>query len=274
MTTIFRIGEFSKLTQVSVRMLRYYDETELLKPAQIDKFTGYRLYSVEQIPTLNKIVFLRDTGFSVAEIATALNQWDNEFIKKQLQNKSAEIECAIQSEREKQLKIEKAIKDIEQEKISIHYNFSIKHIPAYQVISLRKVICDYFAEGQLWEELSNYIKAEHINTTHNNFAIYHDQEYKEADVDVEVCTVVDSPHTDKYGFTYRITEPVETMACTMVYGAFENIAGAYLSFANWLQQHSQYDMSGQNRQIVHRGPWNEENPDEYLTEIQIPVKNR
>jgi len=54
---MFRIGEFSKLTQVSIRMLRYYDETGLLKPAQIDKFTGYRLYSVDQIPTLHRIVF-------------------------------------------------------------------------------------------------------------------------------------------------------------------------------------------------------------------------
>jgi DNA-binding transcriptional MerR regulator/effector-binding domain-containing protein len=271
---MFRIGEFSKLTQVSIRMLRYYDEAELLKPAQIDKFTGYRLYSVEQIPILNRIVFLRDTGFNVAEIAAALNQWDDESIKKQLQNKSVEIKCEIQAERKKQLKIEKALKEIEHEKLSIHYNFSIKHVPSYQVISLRKVISDYFAEGQLWEELSNFIKVEHISTINNNFAIYHDQEYKEADVDVEVCTVVENPCVNKAGFTYRNTERIETMACTMVYGAFENIAGAYLSFANWLQQHNQFDMTGQNRQIVHRGPWNEENQDKYLTEIQIPVKNR
>ena len=57
---MFRIGEFSKLTQVSVRMLRYYDEMELLKPAKVDKWTGHRLYSVEQIPHLNKILYLRD----------------------------------------------------------------------------------------------------------------------------------------------------------------------------------------------------------------------
>lgn len=47
---MFKIGEFSKLTQVSIRMLRYYDENNLLKPAKTDPFTGYRLYSVEQIP--------------------------------------------------------------------------------------------------------------------------------------------------------------------------------------------------------------------------------
>ena len=62
---MFRIGEFSKLTQVSIRMLRYYDEVGLLKPAKIDSLTNYRLYSTEQVLLLNRIVFLRDLGFSV-----------------------------------------------------------------------------------------------------------------------------------------------------------------------------------------------------------------
>ena len=57
---MFRIGEFSKLTQVSIRMLRYYDEVGILKPAEVDKWTRHRLYSVEQIPRLNKILYLRD----------------------------------------------------------------------------------------------------------------------------------------------------------------------------------------------------------------------
>ena len=51
---MFKIGEFSKLTQVSTRMLRYYDETGLLKPAKVDSLTGYRMYSAEQISTLNR----------------------------------------------------------------------------------------------------------------------------------------------------------------------------------------------------------------------------
>ncbi|MDB2130906.1 MerR family transcriptional regulator, partial [Enterocloster clostridioformis] len=56
---MFKIGGFSKLTQVSTRMLRYYDETGLLKPAKIDSLTGYRMYSAEQISTLNRIIYLR-----------------------------------------------------------------------------------------------------------------------------------------------------------------------------------------------------------------------
>lgn len=153
---MFEIGELSKLTQVSIRMLRYYDETGLLKPAQIDKFSGYRLYSTEQIPTLNKIVFLRDIGFNVAEIGVALKDWENNFTTDQLENKRMEIETLIQSERDNLSKIEMAKKDIQQRKIAIHTNVSIKSVPSYQVLSLRRTIPDYFAEGQLWGEISGF----------------------------------------------------------------------------------------------------------------------
>ena len=60
---MFRIGEFSRLTQVTVRMLRYYDETGLLRPAMVDPRTGYRLYETRQIPRLNQIIYLRGQRF-------------------------------------------------------------------------------------------------------------------------------------------------------------------------------------------------------------------
>ena len=96
---MFRIGEFSKLTQVSVRMLRYYDETGILTLAEVDKWTGHRLYSVEQIPRLNKILYLRDSGLNVSEIALALKK-DEQSLLTQLDKKRMEIENAIQAEQD------------------------------------------------------------------------------------------------------------------------------------------------------------------------------
>lgn len=69
---MFKIGEFSRLTQISIRMLRYYDEMGLLKPEYIDKSSGYRYYSVNQIPHLQKIALLRDLDFTVKEIKEGL----------------------------------------------------------------------------------------------------------------------------------------------------------------------------------------------------------
>jgi DNA-binding transcriptional MerR regulator len=72
--SMFKIGDFSKLSRVSVKTLRYYDEVGLLKPIQIDRFTGYRFYSVDQLPRLNRILALKDLGFSLEQIGRLLDE--------------------------------------------------------------------------------------------------------------------------------------------------------------------------------------------------------
>ncbi|RCX16555.1 MerR family transcriptional regulator [Anaerobacterium chartisolvens] len=200
---MFKIGEFSKLTQVSIRMLRYYDETGLLKPAKTDKFTNYRLYSAEQIDVLNKIVFLRDLGFNVAEIAAAMKHWDDGFITDRLENKRLEIEGEIKAAQDKLFKIELAKRDIRQQRIATHYNVSIKSIPSCQVLSLRRIVCDYYAEGELWEEMSAFADKNGIPISNSTFTIYHDTDYRETDVDIEICAPVSRTEKDMCGFTYR-----------------------------------------------------------------------
>ena len=269
---MFRIGEFSKLTQVSIRMLRYYDEAGILKPAEVDKWTGHRLYSVEQILRLNKILYLRDSGLNVTEIALALTM-DEQSLLAQLDKKHIDIENAIQAEREKLRKIELAKNEIQGGKGELHYNISVKSIPAYQVLSLRKVVPTYYSEGDLWKELSAFAGAQKIEITGNTFSIYHDTEFRETDVDIELCAQVKKMEKAKEPFCFRMTEPVPHMACTMVYGDFANIKGAHLAFAEWLQKNSEYKMSNPMRQIVHRGPWNENDPEKYLIELQIPLEH-
>ena len=84
---MLKIGEFSKLTNISVRMLHHYDEIGLLKPIKIDAQNGYRLYSVSQIPDLQKIVMLRDLHFQISEIQSALHDWSKETLIKKMKCK-------------------------------------------------------------------------------------------------------------------------------------------------------------------------------------------
>lgn len=242
---MFRIGEFSKLTQVSIRMLRYYDEVGLLTPAEVDKWTGHRLYSVEQIPRLNKILYLRDSGLNVSEIALALTM-DEQSLLAQLNKKRIEIENAIQVEQEKLRKIELAKNKIQDRKGELHYHISLKSIPAYHVLSLRRVVPTYYSEGDLWQELSTFAAAQKVEISDNTFSIYHDTEYREADVDIELCVPVRKTGIAKAPFCFRMIEAVPYMACTMVYGDFANIKEAYLAFANWLQK---------NSELHHTKPW-------------------
>ena len=76
-TDMLKIGEFSKLSRISVRMLRHYDEIGLLKPAEIDRFTDYRYYREDQLPTAGRIAALREIGFSLADIVRILAVYDD-----------------------------------------------------------------------------------------------------------------------------------------------------------------------------------------------------
>ena len=71
---MLKIGDFSRLSRVSVKALRYYDEIGLLKPVEVDRFTGYRYYSAEQLPRLNRIVALKDLGLSLVEVSQLLDE--------------------------------------------------------------------------------------------------------------------------------------------------------------------------------------------------------
>ena len=70
---MFKIGDFSKLSFATVKTLRYYDEIGLLKPVKVDRFTGYRYYSADQLPRLNYIIALKNMGLSLEEVATLVN---------------------------------------------------------------------------------------------------------------------------------------------------------------------------------------------------------
>src|SRR5215218_9515294 len=71
---MFKIGEFSKLVQVPVATLRYYDQIDLLKPVEVDRFSGYRYYSAGQLPRLHRVLALKSLGFSLEQIAVALDE--------------------------------------------------------------------------------------------------------------------------------------------------------------------------------------------------------
>ena len=74
---MLKIGEFSSLSQISIKTLRYYDEVRLLKPMYVDEATGHRYYSASQLPRLNRILALKDLGFPLERIAAALDEGIN-----------------------------------------------------------------------------------------------------------------------------------------------------------------------------------------------------
>lgn len=272
---MFKIGEFSKLTQVSIRMLRYYDEMGLLKPAEIDKFTGYRMYSAEQISTLQKIVLLRDSKFKIAEIKEILLKEKSINIIDELEKQKDKIKKEIQLEQERLRKIDNAINEIKSDNLKVHCNINFKKVNKMRILSLRDRIPTYFHEGILWDRLFKFIEENNVyikNDIYNNVALYHDVDHKDSDVDVEVGVLVETLGKDRDGFTYRDVEAVDKVAYAMIYGPYENLSKGYEMLAYYLEKHNEVMAEKPSRQISHVGICDTDNPEEYLTEIQIPLK--
>src|SRR4051794_4186310 len=96
---MMRIGDFSRLSRVSVKTLRYYDEMGLIKPARVDQFTGYRYYEYDQYPRINHVLALRAHGFSLERIRQVLDSGlSMEQLKAMLQLQRGEIEQRIGEE--------------------------------------------------------------------------------------------------------------------------------------------------------------------------------
>lgn len=269
---MFRIGEFSTLTQVSIRMLRYYDEIGLLKPSETDGATGYRLYSAGQIPRLQKIVMLRDLRFSCEEIRYALEHW--ELAGKLLDEKKRDMECEIARLRQHITDIDKSMRDLECGRLDVRYNVQLKSVPALQVVSLRRVVARYDCEGELWQELGRRMQDRRIAPSRRGTALtlFHDEGHMDSDVDIEVAVQVARLPPSGGGLASRVLPAQGLMACILVHGPFSGIGPAYASFAHWLEQNRQLRMDGICRQICHRGPFNEPDPAHYLTQLQTPVK--
>ena len=150
------------------------------------------------------------------------------------------------------------------------YQVTVKSIPSYKVISLRETIPSYRAEGLLWSKLGEFVQKNRVKTNNSMFTIYHDPEYKENAVDVEVFLGVDELLNNQQGFTFKETAPIEQAASVLISGDYKNMSKAFSCLGKWIEENG-YTISGNARQVPIKGPWNEKNPKDYLTEVQIPI---
>ncbi|MBL8166440.1 MAG: MerR family transcriptional regulator [Anaerolineae bacterium] len=138
---MLKIGEFAALTQISVRMLRHYDEIGLLKPSHVDRESGYRYYTLDQLPDLNRIVALKDLGLSLEEIRLLLDQsaavpLSAAEIRGMLKLKRAQLQQRIQEEQERLLRVENRLRQIEDEGCLPEVEVVFKQMPEMHVLAL------------------------------------------------------------------------------------------------------------------------------------------
>jgi DNA-binding transcriptional MerR regulator/effector-binding domain-containing protein len=137
---MFRIGEFAQIAQVSGRQLRFYDELGLLRPEHIDAQTGYRYYSIRQLPRLNRILALKELGLSLEQIGPLLeNEISPAELRGMLTMKRAQVEQSLREEAARLRHIESRIAQIDRQGGMQDYDVVLKSVPAAPVLSLHCV---------------------------------------------------------------------------------------------------------------------------------------
>src|SRR5688572_29797458 len=126
---MFKIGEFSRLVQVPVPTLRYYDQIGLLKPIEVDRFTGYRYYSASQLPRLHRILALKGLGFSLEQIATVVDEGLTvEQMRGMLRLRHAQISQQLAEVQNQLIEVEVRLQQIEREEKMSTYDVMLKQV--------------------------------------------------------------------------------------------------------------------------------------------------
>jgi DNA-binding transcriptional MerR regulator len=274
---MIRIGDFSKPSRVSIKTLRYYDEMDLLKPVEVDRFTGYRYYEFDQLPRLNRILALRDLGFSLEEIGQLLrDSLTPEQMRGMLKLRQVEIKQRVQEETERLERVEALLRQIEQEEDMSKYDVVIKKVEPIKVASVRGIVPTPPQQGLLWSELEGYLARQRVRSAAPCFSLYYDDEYKERDWDIEACEPIEADLAETGRVKVRTLPAVETMACTVHHGPFVTLNEAYDAIGKWIDGNG-YRICGPSREIyVHvteegHGMVSQTDP-ETVTEIQFPVE--
>ncbi len=270
---MLKIGDFSKLSRVSVQALRYYDDLGLLKPVQVDRFSGYRYYSATQLARLNRILALKDLGLSLEQIAQLLKgELPSEQLRGMLRLKQAEIEQHLQEEQARLARVAARLKQIEQEAAMSNYDVILKKSKPALVASLRQQLPSYSQAGQLIEELMNYVMSQgSARPVGPTYAVWHDHSYREQDIDAEVAVpITGTVHPDGRIQVYQ-TPLVENMACVIHQGRMEEISAAYEAIMRWIETNG-YQITGPNREIYLHWPEPGSDPAATVAEIQFPVE--
>ena len=283
---MFKIGEFSRLSRVSVRMLRHYDQLGLLTPSQTDPFTNYRYYSAEQLPRLNRILALRDLGFSLEQIAEILeDDLSADQLLGMLKLKRLEIEQQVQMENARLARLEARIRQMNESMKQSPYDVVLRDVGPELVATYREVASDDERIQQIFDMVETYVaRFDQARADRPPFTIYYDDEYREREIDAEVAVPLQHPIPEGESIRVRKTPSLTQMACVVHLGRYSTIYQAYNALLSWIETNN-YQMVGPIREVYIRygadglnialpQTYLEKDSNQYVTELQLAVEKR
>jgi DNA-binding transcriptional MerR regulator len=261
------IGEFSRISRVSAKTLRYYDQIGLLKPGYVSPESGYRYYEVSQLRDMLLISRLKQYRFSLPEIAAVLARRDNGYLSALIQSKKAELSLQISDQQRVLLQMERDIKKMERCENIMQSNYLVKKVEfeAKNIYSLRqKMSLKDFDEayGRLFAGLGK----RRLRPAGPCLSIYHDEEFNHECTDIEVGVVV----SETSGENIRRLDPGLCCFATHI-GPYDDFTPCYTALAEWIEREG-YTISGPPIELYLKGEEDHIPTSEYVTEIYFPIK--
>lgn len=264
-------------------MLRHYDEIGLLKPAWVDPANQYRYYSADQLPRLNRIVALKDLGFSLEQIATLLKEdLSTEQLKGMLKLRRAELEAEQEAVAGTLAQIDARLNRLQVKAFTPGYEVTIRSIPTQRMAGIRQRIkLGSSSVSDLFEELETYVAGFGARAPLPPVMLYHDEDYPEGGEDIEVMVPIERrvPPSDR--ISVRDLEAVERMACLVHTGGYDRLWEAFSVLLGWVESNG-HGITGPTREVFLRfgadqmgyslpDAYVTDKSEEYVTELQIPV---
>jgi DNA-binding transcriptional MerR regulator len=273
---MFKTGDFSNIAQVSARLLRYYDDIGLFSPAYIDPETGYRYYTVEQLPRLNQILALRDLGLSLEQIHKMLDETiTTEEIRGMLRLQKAQIEESISEQSIRLRQVETRLDYLDKHQSLPRHEVIIKPVPAQYIISLREVTPRRNA-GKIFYDLFAAVPLQQYKQRGACMAIFYDNEFDSEQLDWEVGFVMHSDTVEQIALAdgrwlhLREVPGLDSAASTVFNGRWIGLHQGYSLMGEWIAGHG-YRIQNAGREVFHK-LFPPDRSEQNVTEIIFPIE--
>lgn len=276
---MFRIGEFSRIAQVTIETLRHYDAVELLKPAKVDPFTGYRYYSAQQLQPLNRIRALKELGFSLDEIARILQEnLTDEQLRGMLKMQQVTAVRDLQAAQTRLDRVTARLKYLNSEDEMSAFDVTLKSVKAQTIAGIREVVPT--AEevpdrcNALFDTIAQWMVVNQLSFG-PAMTIYYNESYTKEHVDLECAFIIPKPNkantaVSQDPIVVRELTAVPEMAITIVTDNFFNeidgLTPAYNALGQWIDANG-YKIAGPPRELFHGSP----DKGDLTAEIQFPI---
>lgn len=271
-----KIGEFAKIGMVSVSALRYYDEMRLLKPAEIDRWTGYRYYSLDQLPMLHRILALKDLGLSLEQIQQLIGEeLPAEQIRGMLRLKRAELREQARDIEERLARVETRLLQIEMEGKMPDYDVVIKRVEPIRAAVINDKVPNMDVVNatfdRLFDEALDYTNSHGAMPSSAPFDLWYDMVTDQSEnMRVAVVIPIDSNLEGNDRVKIETIPGADQMASVIHAGPFATLGQAYGAAFSWINDNG-YHIAGPTREIYlqyERGG----DQNQYVTELQFPVE--